>query len=449
MKYITLLAILILCTCVQNTKTKSKEAISKEGAIEVTAESIEAAATPSDTDKATESYFTTLDFKDFNHLITTITTKELPIIETASFDSFIEPEDYKIIDINTLKLPEIYAYYLKEGDTLEAINAYRVNLSDQFYSLVITYKKNDYTMITLLVNYGLDEQVIDHQIIAYDDIINGDFKKESKIIQNHLIVNEIFLRDINQVEEVHYNITYNGYIEKESTKILNIVIKNYKIVDAVLQALDLNLLQIKTDLIYAKTLPYDVNQTVVVIPEIKDESEAYFQLNSHILIYNNHKQIITHQYFESYTTNQWVSDALQLKSIDIDTAPYMVTDTQRAFGVKVYYEGASRINPYDTQKLSLFIQKEDRLKKILHNFQTLTYAGEWDGECTGKFTRKDKVLVMSSNISNGFYNINVNNTITEILQFVDETNNCDYKETTISQSKVLTYNGNNYVESED
>ena len=220
----------------------------------------------------------------------------------------------------------------------------------------------------------------------------------------------------------------------------------FNLIDAVLKNLNIKKENCKIDLIVLKENPNNTNETIVVIPEIVDEGDHYFELNSYIVIVSSKTGKIIHQYFESSKTNNWVSDAVVLTKITIDTAPYNVTNTKRAFGIRVYYYGSSQANPYNYETISLYITKDDALKKIIDNYSVMKYNGHWDTNCVGEFIDEKKAFVISKNKSNGYFDISVKNKIIETTNYKDESGNCDSKEKITKEKTLLKFNGKEYKE---
>lgn len=225
---------------------------------------------------------------------------------------------------------------------------------------------------------------------------------------------------------------------------LNTFSQDSTLINSVINQLNLDESKVKRSLIVSKTPPNNTNETIVVIPEIVDEGEHYFELNSHILIVNATTGKIINTYFESFKTNNWFSDAIVLTEIKIDTAPYTVSDENRAFGIRVYYIGSSRANPHNHETISLFIKSGNTLKKILDNYDVMNYGGEWDTDCYGEFIQEDKLLIISNKKTNGFFDILVKTKITETENFIDKNNNCDHTETVITVKTVLKFNNKEY-----
>jgi len=215
-------------------------------------------------------------------------------------------------------------------------------------------------------------------------------------------------------------------------------------INNVIKQLNLEKSNCKLDLIASKKRPNNPNETIIVIPEIVEEDESYFELNSHIVIVDNTTGVITNKYFESSKTNDWYSDALRLESITIDTAPYKITENKRAFGIRVYYYGSSMPNPYSHETISLFIETEDSLQKILNNFDVTEYSGEWDTNCYGEFIRESKTIGISSEKTNGYFDLIISNKITETNNLIDKNDDCISTEKITKVKTTLTFNSIEY-----
>jgi len=218
----------------------------------------------------------------------------------------------------------------------------------------------------------------------------------------------------------------------------------FNLLTVVLNKLHLKKENCKLDLVVLKENPANTNETIVVIPEIVEEAEDYFELNSHILVVASKTGTIKYRYFESSETNEWYSDAVRLVEIAIDTAPYHVTSESRAFGIKVRYLGSSQPNPYENETISLFIQKNESLERILKNVTIREYGGEWDTDCAGEFVEQNSIIIMSENTTNGYYDIQIKTTTSKSIAFLNQANECDEKETISKQNEVLKYDDVQY-----
>lgn len=117
----------------------------------------------------------------FSNYISKIDVKHTPLQENTSFDSFIDPDDYDDVDAAILSLDTLYPNFYTEGYNYKAIAHYKLQLSDQFHTLVVTVLKGEYEMETQLINYDLNGNIIDAIVVSYDEIAEGAHSSSSKI----------------------------------------------------------------------------------------------------------------------------------------------------------------------------------------------------------------------------------------------------------------------------
>lgn len=119
--------------------------------------------------------------------------------------------------------------------------------------------------------------------------------------------------------------------------------------------------------------------------------------------------IIAHEYEPAAIS----SDAIRFSQIDLDTARYQLTPQLRAFGVRVTYEGASRVNPYEGQALSLYVLDGRTLRRVVDNLTVENNSGEWDGNCAGTFSATTRTLAVGPANSVGYATLRVGETSKE------------------------------------
>ncbi len=421
-----------MISCGEKSKTEKEPEVDIQGAVEI----IETAL-----DTLPKSVHL-----DFTKVIANIQTKKLPQFEDTNFDSFNDEGDYDEVDVNALKLDQIYPDFNSEGHNYRAISIYTIPVNTNFHTIVTTVKHGDNEMESVLVNYNAEGNVLAHQVVAYDEIAEGMSRTVSRISENKVMVNRIFWSNIREVEEIEYEIRGDGTIKKIDTKRLNDSFKDFALINGVLKDLKLDWVQTKTNLITTLEHPHNPNEKIVVIPEVVNEGEQYFDLNSYIVIADKRSGKIMNKHFESYQSNQWVSDAIELRKIIIDTALYRINEKIDAFGIRVNYHGMSRVNPYLNKTLSLFIKSGDSLKKVLHNYSVMNYGGEWDGDCDGEFVQKRKTLVPGTKKSDGYFNFMVNNKIVETKDYKDNAGECRTEKSFHFKNTILEFNGKKYVE---
>jgi len=375
--------------------------------------------------------------------------KKLPQLEKTNFDSFTDKKDYKQIDVKALKLDRLYPEINFEDANFKAIDLYTLPIRESFHSVVVTLLKGENEMESILINYNADGNIIDHELVAYDEIAESMSKVVSRISESMLTVNRIFWGNTKEVEQIEYEIRWDGTIEKVAAASLNEFFKGFELIDDVLTELKLDWVNTKSNMITTMVYPENPNETILLIPEIVDEGEQYFELNSHIVIVDNQIGKITHKFFESNHSNQWVSDAIELLEIRIDSAQFPLSTDQNAFGIRVDYLGMSRVNPYSNETLSLFTKSDDKLDKILSNYSIKDFGGEWDGDCNGEFIGEEKIVFSSPNKTTGYFDLLVNKKITETKNNTDEEEDCQYENTYLIKNSILKFDGTKYSEVED
>ncbi len=438
MKYIYLLGFVLFLSCGQNAKEKQT----------TTTDSV-AVQKDSTTQEATDMVVEeTATSPTFEKSIASTEVRSLPQMEITSFDSFIEAEDYKHVDAKALKLEQIYPDFNTVGYNYKAIASYRIQLSTDFHTVVVTIRKGDHEMESILINYSPEGTILAHQVVAYDEIAEGLSRTMSRISQEKLSVHHIYWDTSKEIEETVYRLLPDGTFEKIWSGTINDSIDEFVLIDTALIDLELNWVQIKTNLIATMEHPYNIDETIIVIPEIVDEAEQYFELNTHIVLTDSRLAEVSHRFFESAASNQWVSDAVELDEIRIDPDLYQISFDKEAYGIRVSYTGMSRANPYEHETLSLFMKFGNELKKVLDNYPVRNYGGEWNTDCEGEFELQEKTLSIDSTKHLSFYNLIINNQITATTNYVDSQGDCDYDEEVTNESLMLIYNGNTYEHEE-
>lgn len=224
----------------------------------------------------------------------------------------------------------------------------------------------------------------------------------------------------------------------------------FNLIDTVLKNLNIKKENCDLNLIASKENPNNPNETIFAIPEIANsdtEDDTYFEFNSHILIVDSKTGEIKQKYFESAKIGGWTSDAIILADIKIDTADYTISENKRAFGVRVYYHNNSQPNPYSNETISLYLKTDNSLIKILKNYEVMSSSGESDTVCYGDFIVSNKELMISKGKTNNYFNILVNNTITETKSRPGKNNDCIDSDVITSKAITLAFNNNEYKKS--
>lgn len=217
------------------------------------------------------------------------------------------------------------------------------------------------------------------------------------------------------------------------------------VVKQVLKQLKISEKEINTEFVAEKIIPNDDENSIVIIPKYseigKENFDAdYFEMDAYIVICNNKTGKILAKFVEP---NYWVSDAVMLRSITIDTGLYILNDKTRAFGIRSSYSGSSRPNPYSATDLSLFILKNNKLEIILNNYSLDRSTGEWDTNCAGEFEDSSSVITFDKQKSKNFKNI-ILKIKTINTTNVTQNGDCNEQEKTYNSTKTLKFNGKEY-----
>lgn len=211
--------------------------------------------------------------------------------------------------------------------------------------------------------------------------------------------------------------------------------------EKVLRQLGINETEVRDELFEEKVLPYAPTQTVMAIPKLVSEDDHLFTVDLILVVVNNQSGKIIQKFTEE---NYLHSDAIYVSGITIDTAPYLLSKTIRAFGIRVHYSGSSRPNPYGEDFLSLYVQEGSILRRVLKDEVVGIYHGEWDTNCSGEFHDTKCIVSFETEMSNGYFNL--------VLKYktsstVNEPVNGDCKEKLIGKlekKSVFYYNGKSY-----
>ena len=381
------------------------------------------------------------DSISFSEIIEGISEKSLPLIDDTNFDTFIDGYYSDRVNKQRLKLEELYPNFSKEGYYYLPIDIYQLKLSENFFTVVLTIKKGDHEMESTLVNYDLTGNIIDHQVIAYDEIAESMFRTESKVFDSSIVIHQVVWEEEPKIKQVIYRILDNGIIDEIDSKVLNDELSNLPIITIALEELKLNLLKVKIEFVVSEEHPDNPDDIIVVVPEIVKEGEHYFELNNHILIVNSRSGEVMQKSVRNGLTSE-AEDVI--KDIKIDIGPYLVNENTRAFGMLIYRYGTLIANPYENKNLELFVKSDDTLKSVLSNFTIMDYGGERITDCEGEYTRVTSILKPQTTKTNGYFDIMVEIEMVDTENFLDEDGECNATDKHSAQIKLLKFNGKFY-----
>ncbi|WGS52167.1 hypothetical protein LFL96_28615 [Paraburkholderia sp. D15] len=200
--------------------------------------------------------------------------------------------------------------------------------------------------------------------------------------------------------------------------------------------------QLDTEHALCKVWPADPSLTLAVQPlpqaGVNDDGGVY---DLEVLVADSQSgALVAHFYQPSAIT----SDAIRFSSIDLDTARYQLTPQLRAFGVRVTYEGSSRVNPYGAQVLSLYVLDGHAVRRVLGDMVVSSNSGEWDDNCAGSFSTVARTLAVGPANASGYATLKVGETSKDS---VSKKTRSDCKTTESAPkrtSTMLNYSGSAY-----
>lgn len=209
-----------------------------------------------------------------------------------------------------------------------------------------------------------------------------------------------------------------------------------------LQQLHLKESQVNLDFFSEKVIPNNKSQSIILIPKYTNQKEDdYTVMDAYVLIVDNISGKILYKNVES---GAWVSDAMILSSLTIDTGLYTLADQKRAFGVRISTHNMSGPNPFSMEELSLYLIDKNKLNKIANNLVVYRNGTEWDMKCAAEST-SEKMFIDIDNkaASNGLFNIKIKTDIEkEMARLVK--GDCKTKTTKSQKNSVLKFNGKEY-----
>ncbi len=192
-----------------------------------------------------------------------------------------------------------------------------------------------------------------------------------------------------------------------------------------------------------KVNPADSNQVLAALPfaeKVDEDGQSDYGLDVLVASAANGK-IVAHHYQSAAIS----SDAIQFRALSLDTARYRIAPQLRAFGVRVTYAGSSRVNPFSSTALNLYVLDGSVLRQIMNKLEVSNRNGEWDGNCAGDFAKTRRTLSTGIEGKNGFARLHIDEkVITSHNQ--NKGDDCQYIESKPATTKFsLDYDGTQYA----
>jgi hypothetical protein len=108
-----------------------------------------------------------------------------------------------------------------------------------------------------------------------------------------------------------------------------------------------------------------------------------------------------------------VEDDQTVAALKVDTARYAFAADARGFGVRTLYRGTSRTQPYESERLALYVPQRqgNQIAKVLDGLEIALDSRVQDGGCGGGFkTQRAGVSLARGATSNGWADLQVRQT---------------------------------------
>lgn len=153
-----------------------------------------------------------------NNIWTYFPIKKTPIIDSTNFDNLKKEKALNLHEIETLQLERIYPNLKKEGYSYQFIPSYKLKISEEFKTIVVCVYKGDHELESVLINYNLDDKLIDYKQIAYDEIAEGWSRETSTITKEYIQNINALYTDTPQIDTTYYTFNELGFIKKYKLK---------------------------------------------------------------------------------------------------------------------------------------------------------------------------------------------------------------------------------------
>ncbi len=150
--------------------------------------------------------------------------------------------------------------------------------------------------------------------------------------------------------------------------------------------------------------------------------------------------VIAHQFQKGAITY----DTMRLSSLTLDTARYQLTPQNRAFGVRVFHEGMSRVNPAGQSVLSLYVIDGQSLRTVVDRLIVGDSNGDWDGNCAGTFNETTRTLDIGPAGKDGYAALKVAEKSVETVNTGTAANCVDHAKPAKRANFTLEYRNGKY-----
>lgn len=138
-------------------------------------------------------------------------TQTVPLIDSTNFNNHIEGKSLTKEQQKLLKLPLVFEEQLNDKNARIGIS-YLPKLSENYTSVVYYFYPSKTGLISMLVNYDKNFEVINSQVLAYNEVTESMLKSTSKLTKNSIELSEYVF---DQASVIKFKISENGNITRE------------------------------------------------------------------------------------------------------------------------------------------------------------------------------------------------------------------------------------------
>ncbi|CAM1351296.1 hypothetical protein [Tenacibaculum crassostreae] len=137
--------------------------------------------------------------------------KTVPLVDSTNFSNHVETKLLTKTQQDLLKLPSIFEEQLDDEKAKIGVS-YLPKLSENYKSVVYYFYPNNTELISMLVNYDENYNIINSQVLAYDEIVEGVLKTTSTLNKNSIELVEHISDDSSTII---FNILEDGNITRD------------------------------------------------------------------------------------------------------------------------------------------------------------------------------------------------------------------------------------------
>lgn len=137
--------------------------------------------------------------------------KTVPLVDSTNFSNHVETKLLTKTQQELLKLPSIFEEQLDDEKAKIGVS-YLPKLSENYKSVVYYFYPNNTELISMLVNYDENYNIINSQVLAYDEIVEGVLKTTSTLNKNSIELVEHISDDSSTII---FNILEDGNITRD------------------------------------------------------------------------------------------------------------------------------------------------------------------------------------------------------------------------------------------